>query len=157
MKDCTQSTQKIINCSKSRVETPEKRYETSSKLTIKTLKLRRRCSGIFIGNFEHIFHFFLVFVLLTLNKYLFTGYDQRTVLVAVCYGYENHNLNLVFFYYATSYYFLTISCFGKRTLHILLTHSFPMHPFSTPRNIRKPLAFLMFSGGRERVHWERMG
>ena len=30
-----------------------------------------------------------------------------------------------------------------------LTHLFPMHPSSTP------WVFLMFSGGRERVHWER--
>ena len=41
-----------------------------------------------------------------------------------------------------------------------------MHPFSTtwkhqktvrlpPENIRKPYGFLMFSGVRERVHWER--
>ena len=28
-----------------------------------------------------------------------------------------------------------------------LTHSWPMHPYG----------FLMFSGGRERVHWKRMG
>ena len=33
-----------------------------------------------------------------------------------------------------------------------LTHTFPMHPFS---NLWR--GFLMFSGGRERVHWERMG
>ena len=26
-----------------------------------------------------------------------------------------------------------------------------------PENIRKPLGFLKFSGGRERVHWEQMG
>ena len=26
-----------------------------------------------------------------------------------------------------------------------------------PENIRKPYGFLVFSGGRERVHWERMG
>ena len=26
-----------------------------------------------------------------------------------------------------------------------------------PGNIRKPLGFLMFSGGREKGHWERMG
>ena len=25
-----------------------------------------------------------------------------------------------------------------------------------PQNIRKPYSFLMFSGGRERVHWEQM-
>ena len=32
-----------------------------------------------------------------------------------------------------------------------------MYPFSTPENIRKPYGFLLFSGGRERVNWERMG
>ena len=42
-------------------------------------------------------------------------------------------------------------------LRIILTHSFPMHLFSTPENIRKPQVFLMFSGGREKVHWEQMG
>ena len=31
-----------------------------------------------------------------------------------------------------------------------------MHPFSTPEN-RKPYGSLMFSGGRERVHWEQLG
>ena len=39
----------------------------------------------------------------------------------------------------------------------LLTHSFPIHHFSAHENIRKPYAFLMFSGGRENVHLERMG
>ena len=33
-----------------------------------------------------------------------------------------------------------------------LTHFFPMHPFSNTFFY----GFLMFSGGRERVHWERM-
>ena len=33
-----------------------------------------------------------------------------------------------------------------------LTHSFPMHPFSTTGK-----HFLMFSGDRERVPWEQMG
>ena len=32
-----------------------------------------------------------------------------------------------------------------------LNHSFPMHLFSTPENIRKPYGFLMLSAGRERV------
>ena len=32
-----------------------------------------------------------------------------------------------------------------------------MHPFSTPENTRKPYVFLMFSGGRERTYWKRMG
>ena len=37
-----------------------------------------------------------------------------------------------------------------------LTYLFPMHPFSTPENMRKPLGFFMFSGGRERAYWEQM-
>ena len=32
-----------------------------------------------------------------------------------------------------------------------------MHPFSTPWKHQKTLRFPMFSGGTERVHWERMG
>ena len=35
-----------------------------------------------------------------------------------------------------------------------LTHSFPMHPFSTPWKHQKTVRF---SGGRENVHWEKMG
>ena len=38
------------------------------KLTLKTPERRQwRCSGAFIVNFEHISHFVLVFLLLTLN------------------------------------------------------------------------------------------
>ena len=44
---------------------------TCSKLTIKTPKRRQwRHSGVFIFNFEHILHLFLVVLLLTLNKYM---------------------------------------------------------------------------------------
>ena len=35
-----------------------------------------------------------------------------------------------------------------------LTHSLPMHPFSTPWKHQKTVRF---SGVSERVHWERMG
>ena len=35
----------------------------------------------------------------------------------------------------------------------ILIHSFPVHPLSTPW---KSCGFLMFSGDRERVHWERL-
>ena len=38
--------------------------------------------------------------------------------------------------------------------YLSLTHSFAMHPFSTPW---KHYGFLISSGGREKVHWERMG
>ena len=39
----------------------------------------------------------------------------------------------------------------------LLTHSFPVHPFSTPWKYQKTVRFLMFSVGRERVYSKRMG
>ena len=56
-------------CSKSPIETLEKRCEICSKLTIKTPERRQwRRSGVFIVNFEHISHLFLVFLFLTLNK-----------------------------------------------------------------------------------------
>ena len=46
-----------------------KRCKICSNLTIKTPKRRQwLCYGVFIVNFEHILHLFLVFVLLTLNK-----------------------------------------------------------------------------------------
>ena len=44
------------------------RCEICSKLTIKTPK--RRGSGVFSVNFEHISHFVLVFLLLSLNMQL---------------------------------------------------------------------------------------
>ena len=44
-----------------------KRYEICSKLTIKT--------GVFIVNFEHILHIFLLLLLSTLNKQILAGYD----------------------------------------------------------------------------------
>ena len=44
-----------------------KTCEICSKLTIKTPERRRR-SAVFIVKFENISHFFLVFLLLTLNK-----------------------------------------------------------------------------------------
>ena len=41
--------------------------EICSKLTLKTQERRRRRSGVFIVNFEHISHLVIVFLLLTLN------------------------------------------------------------------------------------------
>ena len=37
----------------------------------------------------------------------------------------------------------------------LLTYLFPLYPFSTPWKHQKK-GFLLFLGGRERVHWEQM-
>ena len=39
----------------------------------------------------------------------------------------------------------------------ILTHLFPITLFPPPKNIRKLHGFLIFSGGRERVHWEQRG
>ena len=44
------------------------RCEIYSKLTIKTPERRRRRSGVFIVNFEHISRLVLMFLLLTLNR-----------------------------------------------------------------------------------------
>ena len=44
------------------------------KVKIKTPEQRQYCcSGIFIVNLEHISHLFLVFLLLTLTRYLYNG------------------------------------------------------------------------------------
>ena len=51
-----------------------KRYEIYSKLTMKTPERRQyRHSGVFVANFEHILHLFLVFLLLTLNRQMHPG------------------------------------------------------------------------------------
>ena len=45
------------------------RWETCSNLTTKTLERHHWCrSSVFIFNFEHISHFFLVFEVLNLSK-----------------------------------------------------------------------------------------
>ena len=52
-----------------------KRCEICSKLAIKTPKRRQwRRTGVFIVNFEHISHLFLVFLLLTFYFLLLTFY-----------------------------------------------------------------------------------
>ena len=60
-----------------------KRCETCSKLTIKTPERRQwRCSGVFIVNFERILLFFLVFLLLTLNKCISTEAHSESSLIS---------------------------------------------------------------------------
>ena len=49
------------------------RCKICSKLTIKTPEQIRHHSDVFIVNFEHISHFVLLFLLLTLNRYLPAG------------------------------------------------------------------------------------
>ena len=61
-------------------ENTRTRREICSKLTIKTLERRHwRLSGVSIVNFEHIPYLFLVFLLLTLSRWLPTRslYDTK--------------------------------------------------------------------------------
>ena len=52
-----------------------KRYEICSRLIIKTLEWRQwRYSGIFIDNFKHTSHLFLVFLMLSWKRYFFAGF-----------------------------------------------------------------------------------
>ena len=41
--------------------------------------------------------------------------------------------------------------------NIALRHFLPISILGPPENIRKPLGFLMFSGGPKREHWQEMG
>lgn len=52
-------------------------------------------------------------------------------------------------------FILQTLCVSKSHLN-WLNHSFPVHPFPIPCNIKIPPGFLMFSGCRERVDWEQM-
>ena len=63
-----ETTKLTFTYSKSTIET-RKRCEICSELTIKTPERRHWCrSSVFIVNFEHISHFFVMFLVLTLNK-----------------------------------------------------------------------------------------
>ena len=85
------ATEETFTCAKSTVETREKN-EIFSKLTKKKPERRHwRRSGVFIVYFEYIFYFFTVFLLLTLNMYLFAGKGELLNLL---------NLIWTFIYYA---------------------------------------------------------
>ena len=55
-----------------------------SKLTIKTLE--RRHSGVYIVNFEHILHLFLVPLLLTLKKQMSAGFLSMIIIIKLSDG-----------------------------------------------------------------------
>ena len=62
-------TQQTFPCSKSIIETLEKGVKYVQNITIKTSEhCQWRYSGVFIVNFEHISHHFLLFLPLTLNN-----------------------------------------------------------------------------------------
>ena len=73
------TSQVAFTCSKLTIETLEQRCEICSKLSIKTTERRRR-SGVFNVNFEHISHLVPVFLWLTLNMKLLAGLELVTLM-----------------------------------------------------------------------------
>ena len=69
------TSQLIFTCSKSTTETVEKGVKYVQKYfnTSKGIKYVRRRSDLFIVNFEHVSHLFLLFLLLNLNKQMLAG------------------------------------------------------------------------------------
>ena len=66
--------------------------------------------------------------------------------------------NLKFCFLKFFCFIISLTFYTPFSLSLWLTHLFLVHPFSTPpENIRKSYGFSMFSGVRERVHWEQMG
>ena len=60
--------QSAFTCSKLTIEALKQGVKYFIKLTMKTPERRHwRRSGVFIANFEHISHFALLFLVLTLN------------------------------------------------------------------------------------------
>ena len=69
-----------INLLKSNNRNSRKTCEIYSKWTLKTPERRKwRFSGVFVVNFEHISHLFLVFILFTLSRPTFTVIEGRNV------------------------------------------------------------------------------
>ena len=63
----------------------KKRSKISSKLTVKTSKRSQWCHfGAFIVSFEHIWHLFLVFLLLTLNRWSHSHGNDKTKFIELC-------------------------------------------------------------------------
>ena len=106
-----------------------------------------RRSGVFIVNLEHISHFLHCFC-----YWLWTGKCLLGMYVPTRSCFNFLKLNEVM---------RDLNVSGSLVKSYLLNHwwstlnhSFPMHLFFTPW---KHYGFLMLSGDRERMHWERMG
>ena len=94
-------------------------------------------SGVFIVNFEHISHLFLVFLLLNLNKKLLTGYAVTRILMQ-----QNVVSTILVFQGLFQYY---------------LIHFKPNFHFYTLRKCQKNSGFLTFSWGIEIEHLLKIG
>ena len=98
---------------------------------------------------------------LTTNKLNWTNESERNYLMlrpSICRIWRNKSniknfalfsLNAFVNCVYTRNQFLKFLLRIRYKLSTIITHSFPMHPFSTPLLY----SFLMFSAGRERVHW----
>ena len=68
-------------CSNSKIETQEKglKYVHNEENRTTWMTSSRRCSSAFAVNFEHILHLCLVFVLLTLNIKMLSGWWLKSI------------------------------------------------------------------------------
>ena len=55
--------------------------------------------------------------------------------------------------YAKYFNKMSYRCVVSSIINPFVPNTLSLHP----ENFRKPYGFLMFSGGRERAHWEQMG
>ena len=89
-------------------------YEICSKLTIKTPQWSQwRHSGAFIVNFKHILHIALLFLLLTLNKWMPAGSDMKWMKIPVPQLLQTNNVSFPHF---------TEGMPTKKVAHVLLKY-----------------------------------
>ena len=108
-----------------------KKCEIFSKLTVKTLeRCHWRRSDVFTVNFENISHLFLVFLFLTLNKYILAWLWLRNT---------QYFLQLILYKWNIKLQRWDFKTF--KITNLKLTHLFPMYPFSTPWKHQKIFFF----------------
>ena len=100
--------QPAFACSNLTIKTQETRFKICSKLTIKTPERRQsRRSGVFIVNFEHISHFVLVFLLLTLNMQLTAGLLLMCIVIIYFPVYDVINFEVKLSFLIKSFFYMT--------------------------------------------------
>ena len=103
---CFVITTSKLTRAQNKLQTLEKRCEACSKLTIKTVdQVQWRCFGIFIINFEHISHLFAVFLLLTVNMYIFSG-----IIFTSYQSFEKTHYHYVNLYFICNLYKINKAC-----------------------------------------------
>ena len=101
----------IFTCSNTTIETLEKGVKYVQSKTIKTPKRRQwRRSDVFIVNFKHISHFFLMFLLLTLDRWILARITKTFFMQCPLHLHTNLMKNLARnHYYLKSDWFLVCS------------------------------------------------